>query len=388
MNPLEDVIVAAKAVKQVLPWAIPDSIRPLDVTMPVGTTGQFTNIDPNNNPVTVYNNMTNFGWEYVWHCHILGHEENDMMRPIIFQVAPNAPSNLAGVASGTPSLQIKLSWTDNSLTASGFTLQRALDAAFTQSLVTADVGPGTRLGNTVSYSDSTVSASAITYYYRVQAYGANGISVWSAPATVAITSATAGVTPTSLTFASQIVNTSSAAQTVTVSNAGVLSLSVTSASITGAGATSFSQTNNCATVTGGAACTISVTFKPLSVTALAASLAIRTNDPAHATFTVALSGTGLSAALLQAAPSNLTATLSGQTTINLAWKNNATSQTGFYVERSLNGSTWLRIAAPGANATTYSDTGLARRTTYWYRVQAYNAIGTSAYTSVVSATTR
>ena len=28
--------------------------------------------------------MTNFGHEYVWHCHILGHEENDMMRPIMF----------------------------------------------------------------------------------------------------------------------------------------------------------------------------------------------------------------------------------------------------------------------------------------------------------------
>jgi len=27
--------------------------------------------------------MFNFGWEYVWHCHLLGHEENDMMRPIV-----------------------------------------------------------------------------------------------------------------------------------------------------------------------------------------------------------------------------------------------------------------------------------------------------------------
>ncbi len=30
------------------------------------------------------NQMVNFGHEYVWHCHILSHEENDMMRPIIF----------------------------------------------------------------------------------------------------------------------------------------------------------------------------------------------------------------------------------------------------------------------------------------------------------------
>ena len=52
-----------------------------------------------------------FGWEYVWHCHILGHEENDMMRPIKFSV----PSELAtapvlSVASSSAGLS--LSWTD------------------------------------------------------------------------------------------------------------------------------------------------------------------------------------------------------------------------------------------------------------------------------------
>ena len=30
-----------------------------------------------------------FGAEYVWHCHILEHEEHDMMRP--FVVIPKAP---------------------------------------------------------------------------------------------------------------------------------------------------------------------------------------------------------------------------------------------------------------------------------------------------------
>jgi len=29
--------------------------------------------------------MANFGWEYVWHCHILSHEENDMMRAVVFK---------------------------------------------------------------------------------------------------------------------------------------------------------------------------------------------------------------------------------------------------------------------------------------------------------------
>jgi hypothetical protein len=37
--------------------------------------------------------VTNFHWEYVWHCHLLGHEENDMMRPIVF--TPTPPSATA-----------------------------------------------------------------------------------------------------------------------------------------------------------------------------------------------------------------------------------------------------------------------------------------------------
>ena len=58
--------------------------------MPIGSTGnQFTNVDPTNQPAAVTNALVNFGWEYVWHCHILGHEENDMMRPMILAIAPS-----------------------------------------------------------------------------------------------------------------------------------------------------------------------------------------------------------------------------------------------------------------------------------------------------------
>jgi hypothetical protein len=32
------------------------------------------------------NKLVNFGFEYVWHCHILSHEENDMMRPVVLRV--------------------------------------------------------------------------------------------------------------------------------------------------------------------------------------------------------------------------------------------------------------------------------------------------------------
>jgi len=101
MNPLEDIIVAMRPSRCNVPFGVPDSVRLPDVTMPEGTTGQFSNIDPyTNQPVTVYNTMTDYGWEYVWHCHLLGHEENDMMRPIVFQVPPPPPSTPVATVMG------------------------------------------------------------------------------------------------------------------------------------------------------------------------------------------------------------------------------------------------------------------------------------------------
>jgi hypothetical protein len=82
MNPLEDCIVAVRARVPTYPFPVPNSIRALNPTMPVGST--FASLNPiTGGRLTVTNAMTNFGHEYVWHCHILGHEENDMMRPLV-----------------------------------------------------------------------------------------------------------------------------------------------------------------------------------------------------------------------------------------------------------------------------------------------------------------
>lgn len=86
MNPLEDIVVAAKFDLPPIPlaWgALPDSIRPLDPTSALGTTGQFSKFDALNQNSIVTNVLANFGHEYVWHCHLLGHEENDMMRALV-----------------------------------------------------------------------------------------------------------------------------------------------------------------------------------------------------------------------------------------------------------------------------------------------------------------
>lgn len=90
-----------------------------------------------------------------------------------------------------------------------------------------------------------------------------------------------------------------------------------------------------------------------------------------------------------AAPTNLVATAVSRSQINLAWTDNATSESGFYVERC-KGATctnFARIATVGVDGKSYSSTGLTKNTTYRYRVQAYNATGASAYSNIASAKT-
>jgi hypothetical protein len=145
---------------------------------------QFHNIDPTNEPAPVINHLVNYGWEYVWHCHLLGHEENIMMRSMIFAVAPQAPSGLIATPTGTiPAPTVTMTWTDNSVSETNWTIQRATNLAGPWTNVTtlpSTTGPQT--GSTETYVDTTV-AGATTYYYRVMAINIVGdITVFAAPA--------------------------------------------------------------------------------------------------------------------------------------------------------------------------------------------------------------
>ncbi len=93
------------------------------------------------------------------------------------------------------------------------------------------------------------------------------------------------------------------------------------------------------------------------------------------------------AATPPAAPSALGATAISSIQINLAWADNASDETGFHVERSTDGVNFTPLATTGANTTTYSNTGLPASTTYYYRVNAYNGAGDSAWSNTANATT-
>lgn len=88
-----------------------------------------------------------------------------------------------------------------------------------------------------------------------------------------------------------------------------------------------------------------------------------------------------------AAPSGLIASALSKSQIKLAWTDNSSNETGFKIERSRNGTSFSQIALVGAGVTTYTDSGLARATTYSYRVRATNAAGNSGYSNTAKTTT-
>ncbi|MCF0062378.1 T9SS type A sorting domain-containing protein [Dyadobacter chenwenxiniae] len=93
------------------------------------------------------------------------------------------------------------------------------------------------------------------------------------------------------------------------------------------------------------------------------------------------------AVVIPKAPSALAATAISATQINLVWVDNAKDETGFELERSVDGLKFVKVADLAANIKAYSNTGLTASTRYWYRIRAKNSAGKSAYSNIASATT-
>lgn len=88
-----------------------------------------------------------------------------------------------------------------------------------------------------------------------------------------------------------------------------------------------------------------------------------------------------------AAPTNLIAQAASRSQVNLTWTDNSANETGFVIERSLNGSAFTTVTTVGVDVRNYSDTGRDASTFYYYRVRAFNATGDSGYSNTAKART-
>ncbi len=280
--------------------------------------------------------------------------------------APNPPSGLT--ATGVSTSQINLAWTDNSTNETGFRVERKTGSTGTWAQIVS-------LGANVRTYSNTGLAADTTYYYRVRAYHASGNSAYSNEAMAATTSATLPRAPSGLTMsviASTQINLAWADNSTNETGFRVERK-------TGAAGT-WSQIAS-----------LGANVRTYSNTGLAAGTTyyyrVRAyNAAGNSGYSNEVMATTPS--LLPAAPSGLTATANSATQITLAWVDNSINETGFLLERKTGVSgSWSQIASLGANVRTFSNTGLAARTTYYYRVRARNSNGNSAYSNEAGATT-
>lgn len=439
MNPLEDIVVAISPKTPRIPFGVMESTRKQDPAQAIGGTAGFTQVDLNQgldangnvtNPNfglavpagTVRNRNEFYEWEYVWHCHILGHEENDFMRPLVFQygaTAPSAPTNFQATPEGV------LSWGDatpvSNLTELATILNEADPAAkamrksseyqFRVERVLVDpplasdplpadapatgyTAVGTTVANANSFTDLSIVAGK-GYWYRVVAVNAKGEAASDAMYITA-TNAVAGTPPTTVTavaISPTIVNLSwayTAPDTAPTNPTFIVRRCVADAVADPLGA---------------------CTGPLVNLTTTAANVMSYTDSTAQANTTylyqvVAHSAAGDSAPRSSnlvttlvapaSAPSNLVATALSDTQVSLVWQDNSSDEGGFLVQRSANqGGTWQDVGvigtvaqngggtvniSVGANAAntpvSFTDVGpLTQNTAYLYRVASVTAGG-------------
>ncbi len=390
--PLEDTIVALRPIIPKLPFDLPNSIRRLSMMMPddmpialsslADANGLgMTAFAPNGDPIDVYNHYVNFGAEYVYHCHILSHEEMDMMRPVTLAYPPVAPSGLAFDADTST-----LSWTDNSLSETAFVVERSADGGTSWTpagRIDRTLFPNT--GSTAGGVESVTVAWAEGDQFRVVALNTVG-DTWdySDPNLNEIV-------PGSYAF--PVVTTEAVSEVFTIGTPPDAPSNLT-ATLEAGPQVSLAWTDVATTETG------YVVQRSVNGGAFSDLATLPADSISYADTTVsagnsltyqvaAFNGSGRSAyavsnsvsVLTPAPPSGLTATLQigPPDSINLAWTPGDTNEMGFIVERSDNSGAFVQIADLAAGTVTYADTSVLPSNTYVYRVAAYNLSGASAY---------
>jgi len=386
VSPLEDTIVALRPRAPKLPFGLPDSIRPLNPMMPLGSTAMFNSTDANGNPINppISNVNYNFGHEYVWHCHILSHEEMDMMRPMQFNVPRQLPP--APVVLYTRNGGVNLTWTDatpandpatwgNPANEVGYIVQRAPVNNNGSAGTYAEIGRA--LANATSFADAA-AGSTTRYYYRVIAWNAAGSStsmpVLVGPIGVAAPAAPSNLTgvlqagpQVSLTWRDNATNeTGFVVERSATSGNGPWTPIATPPARSNTGTVTYVDT----TVAGGVS-SVTYWYRVYAVNGGGAS-------GYSNVYSVTLPP-------VPAAPSSFTATAARATgnndTVTLKWTDNASNETGFTIQRATDAAftSGLNTANVAANTTTLTQTGLNRNVNYYYRIRAVNGAVASAW---------
>jgi hypothetical protein len=340
----------------------------------------FNNTDPAGNPLAapIVNAMTDFGWEYVYHCHILSHEEMDMMRPVVVTVNNALPDASVLSATGGTGAPVVLTWTDGTPVTSdpaswgspkaevGYRIERSTDGITFASA-------GKAISNATTYTDTTADFSVEpSYFYRVVAFNQAGETA----SNIFEVKATPPADPTNLV--------------ATAISGNQVDLTWTDNAINETGF-------RIERALGGSGAFSSVGTVGLNVTTFSDTTANPVTTYDYRVFAVNIAGDSLPSNIATAttldvppaAPTTLAATAVSSTQVNLTWTDNATNETGFRVERALGGSGVFAAVGTinAADAATFSDVTALPKTTYDYRVFAFNLVGGDSLPSNIATVT-
>jgi len=385
MSPLEDTIVALRATSSKQPFGVPDSIRPLNPAEPIGSEMGFTSINPTTAqriipPVT--NEEVNFGWEYVWHCHLLSHEEMDMMRPIKFNVdrqLATAPLLAAAFDSAGGQPPVNLTWTDvtpwngtkpqstlgDPANEQGFRIERAI---VTGGVPGAYSILGTALANQTTYTDSTAAAGT-DYSYVVVAFNAAGETPSNAAGVT--TGVASPVAPSNLTRELQIGpqvalqwNDTSSDETGFVISRSVNGGAFTPLITVGAGVTTYID----------AAVAFNTRYDYVVQAINVTVLSLLSNEVRVTLTTPPTTPIDLAATIARTA---------GDDTVSFTWTQNDNAVVGSTVQRATNSDFTAGVTAFSitGDATTFTDT-VGHGHTYFYRVSSSSVLADSPWSNV------
>jgi FtsP/CotA-like multicopper oxidase with cupredoxin domain len=409
VSPLEDTYVAIRPVVPVLPFDFPNSIRRLSEMMPNGAWLANTTLAeqlglailgfaPNGDPIDIRNHYINYGAEYVYHCHILSHEEMDMMHAVSFVFPPVAPSGLAfDATTGT------LSWTDNSLSETAFVIEKSTDGGDTWTQVGAierlpkdalgDIivepmmdPPANTTGEVLSFD---VSEWSVGDQFRVVAQNTVGDTHdYSDPNLNEILPGTYAFPVITAAAFSEVIDTTPP-PAPPAAPSGLMATAEAGPQI------SLAWMDNATDETGFVIqrSTDGVTFSDLATLGVDAISYVDLAVSAGNTYTYRVAAVNLggasgysdpASATIEgpqppAAPEGLEANFEDGPQVTMAWTDNATDETGFVIQRSTDGVTFSDLATLGVDVVDYTDTDVFGAFTYTYRVAAFNANGTSAY---------
>jgi titin len=273
---------------------------------------------------------------------------------------PAAPTNL--VATPISAAEIRLTWQDNATDEQYYRIERSTDGTTFSEI-------GLTGANTTTWSNTNLAAET-TYFYRVRATAGAGASAYSNTA-----SATTGSAPNA---PSNLSATALGADSIRITwqdNAADEQYYRVERSADGA---TFSQV---ALLLANTTAWTNYSLTP-STTYL-----YRVRGSAGSTYSAFSNTASATTSPPPAAPTNLGLTVLGPESIRLNWQDNATTEQFYRVERSGDGATFAQVALLGANATTWTNTGLLADSTYTYRVRAIAGSVYSGYSNSATATT-